>query len=55
MGAHKVFVFHFPFPGDTEIRAEAGGQTDTALFRKVDTPNPAYKLEKRKNKSANWV
>ena len=55
LGDHKVFEFRLPFHGETEIRAEAGGQTDTALFRKVDTPNPSYTLKKGKGKSANWV
>lgn len=54
-GEDKVFEFRLPFHGQTEIRVEAGGQTDTASFCKVDAPNPAYKLQRSKNKSANWV
>ena len=28
---------------------------DDAVFRKVDAPNPDYKLTKKKSTSANWV
>mgnify|MGYP001124281009 CR=1 FL=1 len=28
---------------------------DEAVFRKVDAPNPDYKLTKKKSTSANWV
>ena len=54
-GDQKVFEFQIPLHGRTEIRVEADGQTDTAVFCKVDTPNPDYKLQKSKHKSANWV
>ncbi|MGN0707883.1 MAG: glycoside hydrolase family 2 protein [Faecalibacterium sp.] len=53
-GEH-VFKFRVPLSGKVEVRAEAGNCTDTAVFHKVDTPNPAYKLVKTKSKSANWV
>ena len=55
LGGGKVFEFRLPFHGRTEIRAEAGGQSDTAVFYQVDTPNPDYTLQKGKHKSANWV
>ena len=51
----KVFTFEIPLSGDVTVRAEAGGQTDEATFHKVDAPNPAYKLQKGKSQSANWV
>ena len=54
-GENRVFRFRIPFCGETEIRAEAGGQTDTASFRKVARPDPAYKLQKSDHKSDNWV
>ena len=51
----KVFTFEIPLSGDVTVRAEAGGQTDEMTFHKVDAPNPAYKLQKGKSQSANWV
>ena len=54
-GESRIFEFQLPLHSQTEIRVEGGGQTDTASFRKVDAPNPTYKLQKSKNKSANWV
>jgi len=51
----KVLTFRVPLDAETHIRVEAGGQCDQAVFHKVDTPNPAYKLQKGKGKSANWV
>lgn len=53
-GQH-VFTFKVPLTGEIKVRAVAGAQADEATFRKVDTPNPAYKLVKTKSKSANWV
>lgn len=42
---------------DTETRFEAvsGDVRDEAVFKKVDQPNPAYRLEKKRKKSKNWV
>ena len=51
----KVFTFEIPLSGDVTVRAEAGGQVDETTFHKVDAPNPAYKLQKGKSQSANWV
>ena len=51
----KVFTFEIPLSGDVTVRAEAGGQTDETTFHKVDASNPAYKLQKGKSQSANWV
>ena len=53
-GEH-VFTFKVPLNGEVKLQAVAGECIDTAAFRKVDTPNPAYKLVKTKSKSANWV
>ena len=53
-GEH-LFRFRIPLTGKIEINAVAGDCVDTAVFRKVDAPNPAYKLVKTKSKSANWV
>lgn len=51
----KVFRFTVPISGEMKLEARAGELTDTAVIRKVDTPNPAYRLRKGKTKSANWV
>ena len=53
-GEH-VFTFRIPLTKEHEVKAVAGSCEDTAVFRKVDQPNPAYKLVKSKSKSANWV
>lgn len=53
-GEH-VFMFKVPLNGEVKLQAVAGECIDTASFRKVDTPNPGYKLVKTKSKSANWV
>ena len=51
----KVFTFRVPLNSTVEIRATAGECIDTAIFRKVDAPNPSYKLQKSNSTSANWV
>ena len=51
----KVFRFKLPLNGEVELKAVAGECIDQATIRKVDTPNPAYKLQKGKSQSANWV
>ena len=53
-GEH-IFKFRVPLNGEVEVKAVAGDCIDTAVFRKVDAPNPSYKLVKTKSKSANWV
>ena len=53
-GEH-IFKFRVKLDGETKVQAVAGDSIDDAVFRKVDTPNPAYKLHKTKSKSANWV
>ena len=51
----KVFEFKVPLEGEVELRAEAGGCADQCAIRKVDAPNPAYKLQGKSSNSANWV
>lgn len=51
----KVFRFKLPLQGEVELKAVAGDCIDQTTIRKVDTPNPAYKLQKGKSQSANWV
>ena len=53
-GEH-VFTFKVKLNGETKIQAVAGDCIDEAVFTKVSTPNPDYKLTKGKTKSANWV
>lgn len=50
-------VAEFTVPLTEELKVEVVADTlrDEAVFRKVDKPNPAYKLSKSKGKSANWV
>ena len=53
-GEH-VFTFKVKLNGETKVQAVAGDHIDEAVFTKVSTPNPSYKLTKGKTKSANWV
>ena len=53
-GEH-VFTFKVKLNGETKVQAVAGDSIDDAVFTKVSTPNPGYKLTKGKTKSANWV
>ena len=53
-GEH-IFKFRVKLNGETKVQAVAGDSIDEAVFRKVDAPNPDYKLAKKKSTSANWV
>ena len=53
-GKH-IFKFRVKLNGETKVQAVAGDSIDDAVFRKVDAPNPDYKLTKKKSTSANWV
>ena len=53
MTGDKIFTFKVPTASAGNLRAVSGELTDVASFRKVNTPNPDYKV--RKGKSANWV
>ena len=53
-GEH-IFKFRVKLDGETKVQAVAGDCIDDAVFRKVDAPNPDYKLTKKKSTSANWV
>ena len=53
-GEH-IFRFRVKLDGEVKVQAVAGDCIDEATFRKVSTPNPAYKLGKKKSTSANWV
>ena len=51
----KVFTFRVPLSGTVRLQARAGACTDEAELHRVSAPNPAYKLQKGKSQSANWV
>lgn len=53
--SNKIFTFQVPISGEHHLEAVAGEQKDTSTVRKVDTPNPAYKLSTKSSNSANWV
>ena len=53
-GEH-IFKFRVKLNGETKVQAVAGDSIDDAVFRKVDAPNPDYKLTKKKSTSANGV
>ena len=51
----RVFLFRLPISGEHHLEAVAGTWKDKSSVRKVDKPNPAYRLAKKHGKSANWV
>lgn len=53
-GEH-ILKFRVKLNGETKVQAVAGDSIDDAVFRKVDAPNPDYKLTKKNSTSANWV
>ena len=53
-GEH-VFTFEVTLEAENHLKAVAGSCEDTAVLRKVDKPNPAYKLSVKSSNSANWV
>ena len=50
----RVFVFKVKLCDTTVIRAVAGNCEDTAVFRQVSKPNPAYRLGKSAG-GENWT
>ena len=53
-GEH-VFTFEVSLEAENHLRAVAGDYESTAMIRKVDEPNPDYKLSVKSSNSANWV
>ena len=51
----RIFTFTVPLDGEPKVRAVSGSCSDEAVFRYVNTPNPAYKLVKAGDKGANWT
>ena len=53
-GSH-IFTFKVPMSAKVDIKAASGEYSDTATFRKVSKPNPAYVLKEAGDKGANWT
>ena len=53
-GEH-VFTFEVCLEAENQLKAVAGEYEDAAFIRKVDKPNPEYKLHVKSSNSANWV
>lgn len=51
----KIFEFKVPLEGTVKLEAKAGKLSDSCSIRRLDTPNPAYKLHGKSSNSANWV
>ena len=51
----KVFRFPITVSGEMKIEAKAGSLHDEISIRKVDKPNPAYKLGKDAGNAGDWV
>lgn len=51
----KIFTFQLPLSGTVRVEARSGSLSDTAVFTKTSAPNPAYRLQKNRSKSSNWV
>lgn len=51
----KVFTFQVPMDANVRLEARAGELTDSCSIRRVNEPNPAYKLQGKSSNSANWV
>ena len=54
-GKNHVFTFRVPLSGQVRLEAAAGTVKDSCTIRRVASPNPAYRLQKGKSKSQNWV
>ena len=53
--ADKVFRFRVPVSGEMKIEARAGSLRDEIRIRRVDKPNPAYRLGKDAGNAGDWV
>ncbi len=52
----KVVTFTVPLSDINNLEVRAGKLRDTAVLKKVSSPNPSYKLKKDKNRQkSNWV
>ena len=53
--ADKVFRFRISVSGEMKLEARAGTLRDEIVIRKVDRPNPAYRLGKDAGNAGDWV
>lgn len=51
-GSH-IFIFHVPITGEHLIEVRCDSLSDKITVRKVDTPNPSYRMDNRKE-VVNW-
>jgi len=51
----KVFTFKIPLEGEVELKAVAGEYVDSSFVRRVEKPNPSYKLRKGEGNGGNWT
>jgi len=51
----KIFEFQVPMDANVKLEARAGQCTDSCAIRRVNVPNPTYKLQGKSSNSANWV
>ena len=52
---NKVFTFRIPLSGKVKLQAAYGKHHDQIVIRRVDKPNPEYKLSRRKANGGNWT
>lgn len=50
----KIFKFHIAITGEHKIEAISGVCRDKMVIRKVDTPNPAYRMDGGKQPVEDW-
>ena len=51
----KIFTFKVPVSGEMKIEAVSSAYWDEIAIRKMDKPNPAYKLGKDAGNAGDWV
>ncbi len=51
----KIFKFRIPLEGEVEIEAKTGEYRDHSVIRRVDKPDPSYKLKKNDGNGGNWT
>ncbi len=51
----KIFTFSIPLDGKIKVEAVSGKHRDSIDIRRVDRPNPKYKLNKKLANGGNWT
>ncbi len=51
----RIFTFRIPLTGEVKLEAVSGSLRDSAVIRRVNKPNPAYKLGKDSGNGGNWT